>query len=79
MQGCVEGMFRKRLGCRKRLAGTEGAGVKFGPREASSPTLCDPMDSRRLVPLSMGFSRQEHWNRLPFSPPEDFTRDLPRD
>ena len=23
------------------------------------------------VPLSMGFSRQEHWNELPFSPPED--------
>ena len=24
------------------------------------------------VPLSMGFSRQKHWNRLPFPSPEDF-------
>ena len=24
-----------------------------------------------LAPLSMGFSRQEYWNRLPFSPPGD--------
>ena len=24
------------------------------------------------VPLSLGFSRQEYWNGLPFSPPEDF-------
>ena len=23
------------------------------------------------VPLSMGFSRQEYWNRLPFPPPGD--------
>ena len=24
------------------------------------------------APLSMGFSRQKHWNRLPFPSPEDF-------
>ena len=23
------------------------------------------------APLSIGFSRQEYWSRLPFSPPED--------
>ena len=28
----------------------------------SCPTLCDPTD---CSPLSMGFSRQEYWNRLP--------------
>ena len=31
----------------------------------SCPTLCDPMDSRVTVPLSMGFSRQEYWSGLP--------------
>ena len=30
--------------------------------------LCDPMDS----PGSVGFSRQEHWNALPFSSPRSF-------
>ena len=33
----------------------------------SCPTLCDPMDSSlHQAPLSMGFSRQEYWNGLPF-------------
>ena len=36
---------------------------------------CDPMDSpwtvARQAPLSMGFSRQEHWSRLPFPSPGD--------
>ena len=36
----------------------------------SSPTLCDPMDCNQ-VPLSMGFSRQEYWSRLPFPSPGD--------
>ena len=30
------------------------------------PTLCDPIDR---APLSLGFSRQEHWSRLPFPSP----------
>ena len=30
------------------------------------PTLCDPMDCSPQAPLSMGFSRQEHWSGLPF-------------
>ena len=30
-------------------------------------TLCHPMD--RQAPLSMGFSRQEHWRGLPFPSP----------
>ena len=35
-------------------------------------TLCDPMDYRPLVsPLSMGFSRQEHWSGLPVPTPGD--------
>ena len=32
----------------------------------SCPTLCDPIDQ---APLSMGFSRQEHWSGLPFPSP----------
>ena len=34
-------------------------------------TLCDPMDYTHQAPLSMGFSRQEYWSRLPFSSPGD--------
>ena len=33
--------------------------------------LCDPVDSSRQVPLSMGFSRQEYWSGLPCPPPGD--------
>ena len=38
----------------------------------SCPTLCDPMDWIACqAPLSMGFSRQEHWSGLPFPTPGD--------
>ena len=30
-----------------------------------------PWTVARQAPLSMGFSRQEYWSGLPFSPPED--------
>ena len=29
-------------------------------------TLCNPVDRAHHVPLSMGFSRQEYWQGLPF-------------
>ena len=32
----------------------------------SCPTLCDPIDRAHQAPLSLGFSRQEHWSWLPF-------------
>ena len=32
----------------------------------SCPTLCDPIDGSPQAPPSLGFSRQEHWNGLPF-------------
>ena len=32
--------------------------------------LCDPMEPCQ-APLSMGFSRQEHWSGLPCPPPKD--------
>ena len=31
-------------------------------------TLCNPVDTHQ-TPLSLGFSRQEHWSGLPFPPP----------
>ena len=34
-------------------------------------TLCDPVDYTCQTPLSMGFSRQAHWNGLPCPPPGD--------
>ena len=32
-------------------------------------TLCDPIDGSHQTPPSLGFSRQEHWNGLPFPSP----------
>ena len=37
----------------------------------SCPTLCDPVDYNPPAPLSMGFSRQEHWSGSPCAPPGD--------
>ena len=37
----------------------------------SCPTLCDPMACSLPAPLSMGFSRQEHWSGLPLAFPGD--------
>ena len=31
--------------------------------------LCDPIDEAHQAPLSLGFSRQEHWSGLPFPSP----------
>ena len=37
-------------------------------------TLCDPVDCiAHQAPLSIGFSRQESWNGLPFPPPGDLS------
>ena len=35
----------------------------------SCPTLCNPIDGSPPAPPSLGFSRQEHWNGLPFPSP----------
>ena len=37
----------------------------------SCPTVATPWTVARQAPLSMGFSRQEHWNGLPCPPPGD--------
>ena len=33
------------------------------------PTLCDPWTAALQAPLSIGFSRREHWSGLPCPPP----------
>ena len=35
----------------------------------SCPTLCDPIKAAHQAPLSLGFSRQEHWSGFPFPSP----------
>ena len=37
----------------------------------SCPTLATPWTVACQAPLSMGFSRQEYWSRLPFPSPGD--------
>ena len=37
----------------------------------SYSTLCNSMDCSQQAPLSMGYSRQEYWNGLPFPTPGD--------
>ena len=39
----------------------------------SRPTLATPWTVARQAPLSMGFSRQEYWNGLPFPSPENLS------
>ena len=41
------------------------------------PALCDPMDCSPQAPLSMGFSRQEHWSGLPCPSPSVIYTILP--
>ena len=36
------------------------------------PILCDPWTVVHQAPLSMGFSRQEYWEWLPFPSPMSF-------
>ena len=45
--------------------------VHFAKSLQSCRTLCDSVDCSPLVPLCMGFSRQEYWSGLPCSPPGD--------
>ena len=45
------------------------AAAAAGKSLQSCPTLCDPTDGSPIAPLSIGFSRQEHWSGLPFPSP----------
>ena len=46
------------------------AAVAAAKRLQSCPALCDPMTAAHQAPPSLGFSRQEHWNGLPFPFPK---------
>ena len=49
--------------------GKESACIAGGGLFAKScPTLANPWTVACHAPLSMGFSRQEYWSGLPFSP-----------
>ena len=39
----------------------------------SCPAPCDPMDVAHQAPMSIAFSRQEHWSGLPCPPPGDLS------
>ena len=43
---------------------TQWGGACVLSRSSPCPTLCDPRTIARQIPLSMGFSRHEYWNRL---------------
>ena len=43
--------------------------LAWGLVAQSCPTLATPRTVARQAPLSMGFSRQEHWSGLPFPSP----------
>ena len=56
------------------MYGCEGWTIKKAAAAAakshqSCPTLCNPMTAAHQAPLSLGFSRQEHWSGLPFPSP----------
>ena len=43
--------------------------VKYALSIPDSVTFCSPSTVAHQAPLSTGFSRQEYWSGLPFSPP----------
>ena len=59
-----------------KFGGSEllGASVSLSKESLSCSVVSDsatPWTLACQAPLSMGFSRQEHWNRLPFPSPGD--------
>ena len=58
----------------KKPGPPEGTSVAHGTQHVHAQSvsrvrLCDPMDCSPQAPLSMGFSRQEHWSGLLFPSP----------
>ena len=54
---------------RLKLAAAAAAAAAAAKSLHSCRTLCDPIDTAHQAPLSLGFSRQEHWSGLPFPSP----------
>ena len=60
----------KKKAAKPRLIYSVCKGVATAAKSLQScPTLCDPIDAAHQAPLSLGFSRQEHWSGLPFPSP----------
>ena len=57
------GPYEKEKKTYKKLKDALGSGCML--------SLVTPWTVARQAPLSMGFSRQEYWSRLPFPPPRD--------
>ena len=61
-EGCFYRLYiTESLSCTPATAATAAKWLQ------SCPTLCNPIDGS--PPGSLGFSRQEHWNGLPFPSP----------
>ena len=52
------------VGCHFLLHYKTAAAAAAAKSFQSCLTLCDPMDTAHQVPLSLEFSRQEHWSGL---------------
>ena len=52
-----------------RVGGRYAAAAAAAKSLQSYLTLCDPIDGSPPGSPSLGFSRQEHWNGLPFPSP----------
>ena len=57
------------INCRVLISTWRSAAAAAAKSLQSCLTLCNPIDSSPLAPLSLGFSRQEYWSGLPFPSP----------
>ena len=66
-------MTRGTMGSENKCMGSQASRSPCMPAKSLQlcPTLCNFMNFNHQAPLSMGFSRKEYWNGLPFSSPGD--------
>ena len=66
-------MTRGTMGSENKCMGSQAFRSPGMPAKSLQlcPTLCNFMNCSHQAPLSMGFSRKEYWNGLPFSSPGD--------
>ena len=62
---CIAGRFFTELAMRE----AEGYHAAAAKSRQSCLSLWDPINGSPQAPLSLGFSRQEHWSELPFPSP----------
>ena len=59
------------MACKSTRSAVESKVEGAGCGDASSVVFATPWTVAHQAPPSMGFSRQEYWNGLPFPSPED--------